>query len=141
MEIIYVEENGKLFGSTKALGIGKRQPELIYGKQARRLRETAGLTIDELANEFKMKSVDLERLENQRQALTEKIFEKYSKKFDVKKEYFFETDLETLLLTAEGHVIKNFKSGAECLNEFNKLKEQYFECLNNKTKLIIDYTK
>ena len=39
MEIIFKEENGKLFGSTNTIGIGKRQPKLIYGEQAKKLRD------------------------------------------------------------------------------------------------------
>ena len=38
MKMIYKEQNGKLFGSTDAIGIGKKQPELIYGKKAKELK-------------------------------------------------------------------------------------------------------
>ncbi len=142
MEIIYKEENGTLFGSTKALGIGKRRPELIYGTKAKELRENAGLTIEELATEFKMKPFDLERLEEQKQSLTDKVYEKYKNKFNVEKEYFFDLDLETLILTAEGHIIKSFKTGKECREYYNEVMETYFEALDTGIdKLIIDATK
>ena len=142
MEIIYKEENGTLFGSTKALGIGKRRPELIYGTKAKELRKNAGLTIEELATEFKMKPFDLERLEAQKQSLTDKVYEKYKNKFNVEKEYFFDLDLETLILTAEGHIIKSFKTGKECREYYNEVMETYFEALDTGIdKLIIDATK
>ena len=52
MEIIIKDENGTLFGSTKIIGIGKRQPNLIYGEKAKELREKAGLTIDEASAKY-----------------------------------------------------------------------------------------
>ena len=141
MEIIYKEENGTLFGSTKALGIGKRRPELIYGTKAKELRENAGLTIEELATEFKMKPFDLERLEDQKQSLTDKVYEKYKNKFNVEKEYFFDLDLETLILTAEGHVIKSFNTGKECRECFDGLKSDYINALeNNKPYIVVDFS-
>ena len=141
MEIIYKEENGTLFGSTKALGIGKRRPELIYGTKAKELRENAGLTIEELATEFKMKPFDLERLEDQKQSLTDKVYEKYKNKFNVEKEYFFDLDLETLILTAEGHIIKAFKTGKECRECFDGLKADYINALeNNKSYIVVDFS-
>lgn len=141
MEIIYKEENGTLFGSTKALGIGKRKPELIYGTKAKELREKAGLSIEELAIEFKMKPFDLERLEDQKQSLTDKVYEKYKNKFNVEKEYFFDLDLETLILTAEGHVIKSFETGKECREYFDSIMEDYIVALkDNLTFIVVDFT-
>lgn len=139
MEIIIKDENGTLFGSTKIIGIGKRQPNLIYGEKAKELREKAGLTIDELASEFKMKSFDLERLEEQKQSLTDKVFEKYKKKFNVEKEYFFDLDLETLILSGEGHILKSFNTSEECKKAFNKIMEEYFKALDTGINcLVID---
>lgn len=129
MEIIFKDEKNTLFGSTKLLGIGKRQPKLIYGEQAKKLREDAGLSIEELASEFKMKPFDLGRLEEQKQALTDKVYEKYKKKFNVEKDYFFDLDLETLILSAEGHILKSFETGEECRKAFETVQDMYFEAL------------
>jgi transcriptional regulator with XRE-family HTH domain len=140
MEIIFKEEKNNLFGSTKMLGIGKRQPELIYGKKAKELREKANLTIEELASEFKMKPFDLERLEDQKQALTDKIYEKYKKKFDVEKEYFFDLDVERLIISAEGHILKTFETSEECQKTFKYLLDEYFKVIEKGyDKLIIDF--
>lgn len=141
MEIIFKDEKNTLFGSTKLLGIGKRQPKLIYGEQSKKLRENAGLSIEELANEFKMKPFDLGRLEDQEQSLTDKVFEKYKKKFNVEKEYFFDLDLETLILSAEGHILKSFETGEECREAFDYIQEQYHKALElNIDKLVIDFS-
>ncbi len=139
MEIIYKEENGKLFGSTNAIGIGKRKPKLIYGMKARELRENAKLSIDDLAEKFKMKSFDIERIEEQKQALTDKVYDKYKKEFNVDREYFFDLDLETLIVTLEGHVIKSFDNGAECEKTFEEIKEAYETALREKCNLKLDF--
>lgn len=140
MEIIYKEENEKLFGSTKFLGIGKRKPNLIYGIKAKELREKSKLTIEELARKFKMKPFEIERIENQKQPLTEKIFNKYIEEFGINKEYFFDLDLETLILNSEGHVLKSFETSIECKKVFNKIMDNYFEAVkNNKTNIEVNF--
>lgn len=142
MEIIFKEENEKLFGSTKMIGIGKRQPSLIYGSQAKKLREQANLTIEQLAEELNVKVNAINKLESQKISFDEKLFNKYADKFNVTKEYFFDLDLETLILTSEGHVIKSFDSSNECLKYFNEIMEDYFNAIDNKEKyIIIDLTK
>lgn len=142
MEIIFKEENEKLFGSTKMIGIGKRQPSLIYGSQAKKLREQANLTIEQLAEELNVKVNAISKLESQKISFDEKLFNKYADKFNVTKEYFFDLDLETLILTSEGHVIKSFNSSNECLKYFNEIMEDYFNAIDNKEKyIIIDLTK
>lgn len=142
MEIIFKEENEKLFGSTKMIGIGKRQPSLIYGSQAKKLREQANLTIEQLAEELNVKVNAINKLESQKISFDEKLFNKYANKFNVTKEYFFDLDLETLILTSEGHVIKSFDSSNECLKYFNEIMEDYFNAIDNKEKyIIIDLTK
>lgn len=142
MEIIFKEENEKLFGSTKMIGIGKRQPNLIYGIQAKKLREQANLTIEQLAEELNVKVNAINKLESQKISFDEKLFNKYADKFNVTKEYFFDLDLETLILTSEGHVIKSFDSSNECLKYFNEIMEDYFNAIDNKEKyIIIDLTK
>lgn len=137
MEVIFKEAKGNLFGSTKVIGIGKRQPKLIYGQKAKELRENAGLTIDELASKFKMKPFDIERLEEQKQSLTDKIYEKYHKEFNVEKEYFFDLDLETLILSGEGHILKSFETSEECRKAYNDIMEDYFNAVANKDKYIV----
>lgn len=141
MEIIFKEENKKLFGSTKIIGIGKRQPKLIYGEQMKKLREKENLTIEELAKELKMNAFDLQRLEDQKQTLTDKIYEKYKKKFNVDKEYFFDLDLETLILSGESHVLKSFETSEECKKVFNEIMHDYFEAIiNGHPSLVIDFS-
>jgi len=88
MEIIFKEEKGTLFGSTKIIGIGKRQPKLIYGDQAKKLREKSLLSIEGLAKEFEVKPNIIQKIEEQKISLNEKLFEKYKNKFNVEKDYF-----------------------------------------------------
>ena len=142
MEIIFKEENGKLFGSTKIIGIGKRQPNLIYGEQAKKLREDANLTIEDLAKEFKMNAFDLQRLEEQKQSLTDKVYNKYKKKFNVEKEYFFDLDLETLILSGEGHILKSFETSEQCKKVYDNIIEQYMEAYKQgKTSIEVIFDK
>ena len=142
MKIIFKEENGKLFGSTNVIGIGKRQPKLIYGEQMKKLREEAGFTIDELATKFRMKPFDIERLEEQKQTLTDKIYEKYKKEFNVEREYFFDLDLETLILNGEGHILKSFNSSDECKKVYEEIMNDYFDAVkNNRPALVVDFSK
>lgn len=142
MEIIFKEENGKLFGSTNAIGIGKRQPKLIYGEQAKKLREQAGFSTIELANKFKENEKTILDIENQKKSLNDKLFKKYHDEFGVDKEYFFDLDLETLILSGEGHIIKTFNSSKECLETFNDIIEEYENAIYNKDKyIIVDFTK
>lgn len=142
MEIIIKEENGKLFGSTKIVGIGKRQPKLIYGKQAKKLREKSLLSIDGLAKEFEVKPNIIQKLEEQKISLNDKLFEKYKNKFGIDKEYFFDLDLETLILSGEGHIIKTFDSSEECKKAYDEIMEDYFNAIENKEKyIIVDFNK
>jgi len=142
MEIIFKEENGKLFGSTNTIGIGKRQPKLIYGEQAKKLRENANMTISQLANEFNVKENVITKLESQKISLDEKMCNKYLDKFNITKEYFFDLDLETLILSGEGHIIKTFDNSKECLETFNGIIEEYENAIDNKDKyIIVDFTK
>jgi len=137
MEIIFKEEKGTLFGSTKIIGIGKRQPKLIYGDQAKKLREKSLLSIEGLAKEFEVKPNIIQKIEEQKISLNEKLFEKYKNKFNVEKDYFFDLDLETLILSGEGHIIKSFPTSIECRNVYNEIMEDYFNAIDNKEKFII----
>lgn len=139
MKIIYKEQNGKLFGTTDAIGIGKKQPALIYGAKAKELRENAKLSVEDLANKFKMKAFDIERIEEQKQALTDKVYEKYKKEFNVDREYFFDLDLETMIVTLEGHVIKTFDTGEECLKAFKKIQDSYEQALKEHCNIKLDF--
>ena len=142
MEIIFKEENGKLAGSTKIIGIGKRKPILIYGEQARKLREKCSLSIDTLAKDFEVKPNVIQKLEEQRISLTDKLFEKYKSKFGIEKEYFFDLDLETLILTGEGHIIKSFDTSLDCKKAYDEIMEDYFNAIENKEKyIIVDFNK
>lgn len=141
MEIIFKEEKKRLFGSTKIIGIGKRQPKLIYGEQMKKLREEAGFTIEELATKFRMKPFDIERLEEQKQSLTDKIYEKYKKEFNVEREFFFDLDLETLILNGEGHILKSFNTSDECKKIYEEIMNDYFEAVkNNRPALVVDFS-
>ena len=140
MEIIFKEQNGKLFGSTPMIGIGKRQPALIYGEKAKELRENAKLSTSELAKELNMKETEIKLIEQQKRALDDKAFKKYSEKFNVEKEYFFDLDLETLILTADGHIIKSYETSEECLKAYNELMDRYFTDLaNDQDIMLIDF--
>ena len=46
--MIVIQEDGNFFGETKVLGIGNAKPELKYGKVAKKLREEANLSIEDL---------------------------------------------------------------------------------------------
>ena len=142
MEIIFKEEKGRLFGSTSIVGIGKRTPKLIFGEQAKKLREKSLLSIDGLAKEFEVKPNVIQKIEEQKGTLTDKLFEKYKEKFKVEKDYFFDLDLETLILTCEGHIIKSFDTSEECKKVYDEIMEDYFNAIENKEKyIIVDFNK
>ena len=46
--MIVIQEDGNYFGETRVLGIGNAKPELKYGKVAKKLREDANITVEEL---------------------------------------------------------------------------------------------
>lgn len=140
MEIIFKEENGKLFGSTKVIGIGKRQPKLIYGEKAKKLREDAHLTVEQMADEFDVRANVIKKIESQQMALDEKMCNKYMDKFNVNKEYFFDLDLETLILNGEGHILKTFETSEECKKVYDEIMEIYFmACVEEKNTVILNF--
>lgn len=141
MEILFKNESENLIGSTRLLGVGKRQPELIYGEQAKKLREQKGLSTKELADKFKENEKTITEVENQKKSLNDKLFKKYSEEFGVEKDYFFDLDLETLIITAEGHIIKSFDNSKECKETFDTIMEQYFKAVDEgKTYIIVDFS-
>ena len=98
------------------------------------------MTISQLANEFNVKENIITRLENQKISLDEKMCNKYLEKFNITKEYFFDLDLETLILSGEGHIIKSFDNSKDCLKEFNEIMELYKNAVESNEKYItIDF--
>ena len=113
----------------------------IYGEQAKKLRERKGLSTKELADKFKENEKTITEVENQKKSLNDKLFKKYSEEFGVEKDYFFDLDLETLIITAEGHIIKSFDNSKECKETFDTIMEQYFKAVDEgKTYIIVDFS-
>ena len=55
---------------------------------------------------------------------------------------FFDLDLETLILTCEGHIIKSFDTSEECKKVYDEIMEDYFNAVENKEKyIIVDFNK
>ena len=141
MEIIFKEENDKLFGSTKIIGIGKRPPKLIYGQKAKELREKAKLDIESLAKELDVRGNVIRKLESQEIQFDEKLCNKYIDKFNITKDYFFDLDLETLILNGDGHLLKSFETSEECSKVYDKLMNDYFKSIEKgKDRIIIDFS-
>ena len=142
MEILFISEDSNLFGKTSYLGIGKRRPKQIYGEQAKKLREKAGISIEELAKEFKLQVKYLEGIEKQEKGLTEANMLKYLEKFDVEREYFFDTDLETMILGDNGMVLKTFDNSKDCKGAYKMLLEEFEKRKDNSVKnldLFVDF--
>lgn len=142
MEILFISEDGNLFGKTSYLGIGKRRPKQIYGEQAKKLREKAGISIEELAKEFKLQVKYLDGIEKQEKGLTEANMQKYLEKFNVEREYFFDTDLETMILGDNGMVLKTFSNSKDCKGAYKMLLEEFEKRKDNSVKnldLFVDF--
>lgn len=142
MEILFISEDGNLFGKTSYLGIGKRRPKQIYGEQAKKLREKAGISIEELAKEFKLQVKYLDSIEKQEKGLTEANMQKYIEKFNVEREYFFDTDLETMILGDNGMVLKTFSDSKDCKGAYKMLLEEFEKRKDNSVKnldLFVDF--
>lgn len=142
MEILFISEDGNLFGKTSYLGIGKRRPNQIYGEQAKKLREKAGISIEELAKEFKLQVKYLDGIEKQEKGLTEANMQKYLEKFNVEREYFFDTDLETMILGDNGMVLKTFSNSKDCKGAYKMLLEEFEKRKDNSVKnldLFVDF--
>jgi len=142
MEILFISEDGNLFGKTSYLGIGRRKPKQIYGEQAKKLREKAGISIEELAKEFKLQVKYLDGIEKQEKGLTEANMQKYLEKFNVEREYFFDTDLETMILGDNGMVLKTFSNSKDCKGAYKMLLEEFEKRKDNSVKnldLFVDF--
>jgi transcriptional regulator with XRE-family HTH domain len=141
--MIVIQEDGNYFGETRVLGIGNAKPELKYGKVAKKLREDAGLSVEELSKEFSIKAKLIEEMEAQTKGMTEEIMAKYCEKFNVKKEDFFDTNTARLILGEGGVVLKTFDTAEECKKVFDKLMEDYLKAEQdeNVELLPIDFRK
>ena len=139
--MIVIQEDGNYFGETKVLGIGNAKPELKYGKVAKKLREDANLSIEDLSKEFSIKAKLIEDMEAQIKGMTEEVMAKYIEKFGVKKEDFFDTNTARLILGDGGVVLKTFETAEECRKVFNELMENYLKAEQdeNITLLPIDF--
>ena len=125
MEILFIGEDGNIFGKTSFIGLGKRKPKQIYGIKAQELREKANISLEDLAKEFNIKPNYLKGIETQEKGMTENNMQKYMDKFGVEKEYFFDTDLETLILSENGIVLKTFDNSKDCKEAYNMILEEF----------------
>jgi transcriptional regulator with XRE-family HTH domain len=142
MEILFIGEDGNLFGKTSYLGIGRRRPKQIYGIKCKELREKAGISLEELAKEFKLQVKYLDSIEKQEKGLTENNIQKYMDKFKVEREFFFDTDLETMILGDNGMVLKTFDNSKDCIGAYKMLLEEFEKRKDNSVKnidLFVDF--
>lgn len=133
--MIVIQEDGNFFGETKVLGIGNAKPELKYGKVAKKLREDAGLSVEDLSKELSIKAKLIEEMEAQTKGMTEDVMARYCDKFNVKKEDFFDTNTARLILGDNGVILKTFETAEECKKAFELCMKGY---LDNKD-LLIDF--
>lgn len=133
--MIVIQEDGNFFGETKVLGIGNAKPELKYGKVAKKLREEANLSIEDLSKELSIKAKQIEEIEAQTKGMTEDTMARYCDKFNVKKEDFFDMNTARLILGDNGVILKTFEDAETCKRFFG-----YYMGLYLKDKdLIIDF--
>lgn len=133
--MIVIQEDGNFFGETKVLGIGNAKPELKYGKVAKKLREDANLSVEDLSKELSIKAKLIEEMEAQTKGMTEDVMARYCDKFNVKKEDFFDTNTARLILGDNGVILKTFETAEECKKAFELCMKGY---LDNKD-LLIDF--
>ena len=142
MEILFIGEDGNLFGKTSYLGIGRRRPKQIYGKKAKELREKANISLEDMAKELNIKTSSLESIENQTKGMTEKQMQYYMEKFNVEKEFFFDTDLDTMILGDNGMVLKTFDNSKDCKGAYEMLLGEFEKRKDNSVKnidLFVDF--
>lgn len=133
--MIVIQEDGNFFGETKVLGIGNAKPELKFGKVAKKLREDAGLSVEDLSKELSIKAKLIEEMETQTKGMTEDTMARYCEKFNVKKEDFFDINTARLILGDNGVILKTFDTAEECKKAFELCMKGY---LDNKD-LLIDF--
>lgn len=142
MEILFISEDGSLFGKTSYLGLGRRRPKQIYGEKAKELREKANISVEDMAKELGIKASQLEAIENQTKGMTEKQMQHYMDKFNVEKEFFFDVDLETVIIADNGVVLKSFDNSKDCKGAFNMLLQEFEKRKDNSVKnldLFVDF--
>lgn len=132
-----IEQNGKYFGETKILGIGKAKPELKYGIVAKKLREEKGISLEQLSKDLSIKIKQIEEIESQTKGMTEDVMKRYCDYFGAKKEDFFDLDLEKLICGDNGAILKTYDTSADCIYAFEKIMEMYLEDEN----VLIDFRK
>lgn len=137
--MIVIQEDGNFFGETKILGIGNAKPELKYGKVAKELREKANLSIEDLSKEFSIKAKLIEEMEAQLKGMTEEIMKKYCDKFNVEKEYFFDTNTARLILGDNGVILKTFDTAEECKKAFERTMAEYLDLKKQNIELVVDF--
>ena len=134
--MIVIQEDGNFFGETKVLGIGNAKPDLKYGKVAKKLREEANLSFEDLSKELSIKAKLIEEMEAQTKGMTEDVMARYCEKFNVKKEDFFDTNTARLILGDNGVILKTFETAKECKEMFDKIMEYSLE---NECCVTIDF--
>lgn len=139
--MIVIQEDGNFFGETKVLGIGNAKPELKYGKVAKKLREDAGLSVEDLSKELSIKAKLIEEMEAQTKGMTEDVMSRYCDKFNVKKEDFFDTNTARLILGDGGVVLKTYETAEECKKAFEDIMMRYLSDKEQEEDTLVDFRK
>ena len=147
--MIVIQEDGNFFGETKVLGIGNAKPELKYGKVAKKLREDANLSVEDLSKDLSIKAKQIEEIEAQTKGMTEDVMSRYCEKFGVEKEYFFDTNTARLILGDGGVILKTFDTAEECKKVFDFImknyvpfdEQEFIHFDNPKFDMFIDFRK
>ena len=137
--MIVIQEDGNFFGETKVLGIGNAKPELKYGKVAKKLREDANLSIEDLSKALSIKAKQIEEIEEQTKGMTEDVMARYCEKFNVQKEDFFDLNTARLILGDNGVILKTFDDTNKCKEVFEKIMADYLGA--GQKDLLIDFRK
>ena len=144
MTMNYITQDGTMFGTTRFFAIGKRKPKLIYGEQAKKLREDAGISVEDLSKELSIKKDLIEGIEATKKSMDEKVMQRYCDKFGVTKEFFFDLDLEVFICNDNGNVLKEYATSEECKKQFDFIKEQFVAGCDDGIKnfsMFIDFSK
>lgn len=137
--MIVIQEDGNFFGETKVLGIGNAKPELKYGKVAKKLREGAGLSVEDLSKELSIKAKLIEEMEAQTKGMTEDTMKRYCEKFNIKKEDFFDTNTARLILGDNGIILKTFDTAEECKKVFERIMAEYLGFKKQNIEYFVDF--
>lgn len=137
--MIVIQEDGNFFGETKVLGIGNAKPELKYGKVAKKLREDANLSIEDLSKDLSIKAKQIEEIEAQLKGMTEDTMARYCEKFGVQKEDFFDTNTARLILGDNGVILKTFDNAEECKKVFERIMKEYLGFKEQSLEYLVDF--